>query len=160
MSRLTPDLAAYLGAGLAHQVGACGPDGQPWVVRALGALADDDGGVSVLLSALASPEALAAIAATRQVALVLCQPSTLRTILLKGADAVVETVDTPPWRARLAERHEAFFRDVSQLGFQRELLAGWYDVPEGQLARIRFTPYGAWNQTPGPGAGGPVELLP
>ena len=38
-------------------------------------------------------------------------------------------------------------------------MAIWYDLEVPSLAGIRFTPCGAWDQTPGPGAGAPVELL-
>jgi len=160
MARLTQDLVDYLGIGLAHQVGACGPDGQPHVARALALVPEDDGRLSALLSALASPELLQAVRATRQVAVVLSQPTNLRTIQLKGADAEVHSADTPGYRRLLEARGAAFWADVERLGFSRTTLSGWYEVPEGALVRIVFTPYGAWDQTPGPGAGTPVELLP
>jgi hypothetical protein len=159
MPKLTPELVEFLDSGLAHQLGACNAQAEPFVVRSLAAAVDSEGAVSVLLSALASPEALDAIRDTRQVAVVLCQPSTLRTIQLKGADATVESAETPEWRALTARRGEAFWRDLAPLGFSSELLGGWYDVPPGELVRVRFTVSGAWDQTPGPGAGGPVDLL-
>jgi hypothetical protein len=34
----------------------------------------------------------------------------------------------------------------------------WYTVPDDQLMAVTFTPIGALNQSPGPGAGGAVEL--
>jgi hypothetical protein len=160
MPRLTQDLVDYLSVGLAHQVGACGADGQPHVVRALALVQEDDGRLSVLLSALANPELLHAVRTTRQVAVVLCQPTNLRTIQLKGAEAEVREAETADYRRLLGVRGEAFWTDIERLGFSRVTLSGWYEVPEGALVRIVFTPYGAWNQTPGPGAGTPVELLP
>ena len=160
MPRLGQDLVDYLSAGLAHQVGACGADGQPHVVRALALVAEEDASLSVLLSALASPELLDAVRVTKQVSVVLCHPTTMRTIQIKGADATVHPAGTPEYRALVEQRGEAFWCDIESLGFSRTSLAGWYEVPEGALVRIRFTPYGAWNQTPGPGAGMPVELLP
>jgi hypothetical protein len=160
MARLTQDLVDYLNVGLAHQVGACGADGQPHVVRALALLQEEDGRLSVLLSALANPELLRAVRSTRQVAVVLSQPTNLRTIQIKGADAEIHEAETARYRGLLAARGEAFWSDVERLGFSRVTLSNWYDVPEGALVRIVFTPYGAWNQTPGPGAGVPVELLP
>lgn len=160
MPRLTQDLVDYLGAGLAHQVGACGAGGQPYVVRALAMTQEEDGRLSVLLSGLASPELLQAVNSNRQVAVLLCHPTTLRTIQLKGADAEVCSAETQRYRQLAEARGKAFWADVEQLGFSRITLAGWYEVPEGALVRIAFTPYGAWNQTPGPGAGMPMELLP
>ena len=160
MARLTQDLVDYLSAGLAHQVGACGPDGQPHVVRALGLVEEDDGRLSVLMSALASPELLQAVRATRQAAVVLCQPTNLRTIQVKGSDAEVHVAETPAYRRLLEARGAAFWADIERLGFSRLTLSSWYEVPEGALVRIVFTPYAAWNQTPGPGAGTPMELLP
>lgn len=160
MARLTQDLVDYLSTGLAHQVGACSCDGQPHVVRALALVREDDGRLSVLLSALANPELLQAVQATRQVAVVLSQPTNLRTIQLKGCDAEVHAAEGPVYRRLLETRGAAFWADVERLGFSRVTLSGWYEVPEGALVRIVFTPYGAWDQTPGPGAGMPMELLP
>ena len=160
MPRLSQDLVEYLSAGLAHQVGACGADGQPHVVPALALMAEDDASLSVLLSALASPDLLDAVRATKQVSVVLCHPTTMRTIQIKGADATVHLAETPRYRQLVEQRGEAFWCDIERLGFSRTRLAAWYEVPEGLLVRIRLTPYGAWNQTPGPGAGMPVELLP
>lgn len=158
--RLTPELADELGAGLAHQVGACAPDGTPHVVRALGIVEEDDGRLSVLLSALANPELLRAVRDTGRVAVVTCRATTLHTVQYKGADAAVHDADDGRYRRLLHERGNAFWNDIEQLGFDRTSLAGWYDVPPGALVRICFTPNGAWNSTPGPGSGAPLELLP
>lgn len=158
--RLTPELSDELRAGVAHQVGACAPDGTPHVVRALGVLEEDDGRLSILLSALANPELLQAVRDTARVALILCRATTLRTVLYKGADAQVREAEDARYRAALGERGSAFWADIEQLGFDRTKLSGWYDVPPGALVRICFTPNGAWNSTPGPGSGMPVELLP
>jgi len=158
--RLTPELSVELRAGLAHQVGACAVDGTPHVVRALGIVEEEDGRLSVMLSALASPELLQAVRDTSRVAVVTCRATTLHTVQYKGADAVVQDADEPRYRRLLRERGDAFWADIEQLGFERTKLSGWYDVPPGALVRISFTPNGAWNSTPGPGSGAPVELLP
>ena len=158
--RLTPELSDELRAGLAHQVAACAPDGMPHVVRALGVVEEDDGRLSVLLSALASPALLEAVAGTGRVALVVCRPTTLHTVQYKGTDAVVRDADDDRYRRLLRERGDAFWADIEQLGFDRTSLAAWYDVPAGALVRICFTPQGAWNGTPGPGSGMPLELVP
>ena len=158
--RLTPELADELRAGLAHQVAACAVDGTPHVMRALGLVEEDDGRLSVLLSALANPELLQAVRDTGRVAVVTCRATTLHTVQYKGADAAVLDAEDARYRRLLRERGDAFWADIEQLGFDRTSLSGWYDVPPGALARIRFTPNGAWNSTPGPGSGAPVELLP
>ncbi len=158
--RLTPELAQELCAGQAHQVGACAPDGTPHVVRALALVEEADGRLSVLLSALANPELLQAVRDTGRVAVVLSRPTTLQTVQYKGADAAVHAAETPEYRRLLQQRGDAFYGDIEQLGFDRHKLAAWYEVPDGALVRICFTPHGAWNGTPGPGSGMPVELLP
>lgn len=147
----------FLGAGVTHQVGGCDRDGRPSICRALAATVDGQGKVVVLISAQAGFEVLAAIRDTGRISAVFACPSDFRALHVKGQDAVVGHAGEA-WRGLFDERRLAFQAQLVAYGFSEEFTSAWYTVSDEALAYIRFTPFGAWNQTPGPGAGSPVEL--
>jgi hypothetical protein len=157
---LPHDWIEHFSAGVAHRLGSCSRDGKPGICRALAADALPDGRVRILVTREAGPDVLDAIRETGQVAAVLALPQTHRTLHLKGRDASV-TPAGPDDEPLLVSRREAFLLQVAPYGFTREsLLGNWYAVREGELMRVDFTIHGAWNQSPGPGAGQAIELLP
>jgi hypothetical protein len=83
---------------------------------------------------------------------VFSQPSTHRTIQLKGTDATLGPLE-PGGTALIDANIDALVKDVAPLGyseiFVRTLLA--YE-PE-DLVEVTFTPTSAFAQTPGPQAG-------
>jgi len=157
--RLPPDWAAHLESGVSHRLGGSHADGQPEICRALAAQALADGRVEVLLATSIADHLLDAMRESGRIAYVAAQPGSHRTLHVKGLDAEVFT--PTPAHASLFERcRERFISNVEPFGFTREaIMAIWYDLDVQRLAGIRFTPCGAWDQTPGPGAGTPVELL-
>ena len=62
------------------------------------------------------------------------------------------------YRALVDTRHDAFREQLSRFGFLPEYTTAVYNASDEDLMAIRFTPVGARNQTPGPGAGNPLEL--
>jgi hypothetical protein len=86
------------------------------------------------------------------IAVVFTQPSTHRTIQLKGTDATLGPLE-PGGTALIDANIDALVKDVGPLGyseiFVRTLLA--YE-PE-DLVEVTFTPTAAFAQTPGPLAG-------
>lgn len=159
MPHLPPDWAAHLESGVSHRLGSSHADGQPEICRALAAQALADGRLEVLLAVETGDRLLAAAQSTRRIAYVAAQPGSHRTLHVKGVDA--EVFAATPAHAPLFERcRERFIAQVAPFGFTREaIMAIWYDLDVQRLAGIRFTPIGAWDQTPGPGAGHAVELL-
>lgn len=157
MTSLTAEMTDFLAQGVAHQLGACDAQGWPHVCRGLAADVEEDGRVVVLLSGASGFELIPAIRASRHVSAVFCKPQTFRTLHLKGRDAEVFTAGAA-WRHLLDLRHAAFDAQIVPFGFSPGYTSAWYTVPDEDLLGIRFTPYGAWNQTPGPGAGAPVQL--
>lgn len=157
MASLSAEMVEFLGAGVSHQVGACDQDGRPSICRALAAAVDGQGQVVVLISAQAGFEVLAAIRDTGRVSVVFALPRDFRALHLKGGDAVVGRAGEA-LRALLDERHRAFHTQLVPYGYPEEFTSAWYTVPDEELVSIRFTPFGAWNQTPGPDAGNPMEL--
>jgi hypothetical protein len=158
---LHPDLLAFLQRGLSLYAGSTDARGWPQVARALAIRALP--GPQLALAVPSEPAAalLAGIAATGQIALVLCQPTTHFTVQLKGRDACIEPLQPEQW-PELDRNRDAFGAEILPFGFDAEFCDAWFSVtgngPEA-LRVVRFTPSGAWNQTPGPGAGAPMEWL-
>jgi hypothetical protein len=161
MARLPPDWIDHVSAGVSLRLGSCNRDGEPAIGRGLAAELLADGRVRTLMEGQACAEVLQGVRETGRIAVVMGLPSTHRTLHVKGHDAVVSSAETPADHALLQVRLEAFAREVAPFGFVREdLVAHWYDVRKGDLWAVVFSIAGAWNQTPGPGAGQPLELLP
>lgn len=161
MPSLPADWIEHFPSMTSYRMGGCDRSGRPSVCRALAASLLPDGKVLVLVSSDAGPGVIDAIRDTGHVAALMVCPESNRTLHLKGRDAQVRQAG-PGHEALLAERRAALTRSLRADGFVPEspVIANWYTVSEADLVSVVFTPYGAWNQTPGPGAGAPIELLP
>jgi hypothetical protein len=111
--------------------------------------------VTVLVEPGPASTLLDDIAANGMIAVVFSQPSTHRTIQLKGTDARVVTV-TAADRAAARRHLRDWAEDLGHLGYGAALAAALHGG-SGALAAIRFTPSAAFQQTPGPGAGQPLK---
>lgn len=160
MPRLPPEWTAHLQSGVSHRLGSSHADGRPEICRGLAAQALADGRVELLVNAASGRELLTAVLGSRRIAYVASQPDSNRTLHLKGVDAEPAAV-TPAHAALIAASCERFCARVAPFGFSRETIHHfWFDIGLEQVAALRFTPSGAWDQSPGPGAGQPIELLP
>lgn len=160
MPHLPPDWAEHLESGVSNRLGGTHADGRPEICRGLAAHALADGRIEVLLNAESGCELLSAVRSTGRVSYVASQPDTNRTLHLKGSDAEVIAV-RDAHAALLARCRDRFVERVRPFGFSRETIVGfWFELGLEQIAVVRFTPSGAWDQSPGPGAGQSVVLLP
>lgn len=158
MYQLHAQLRDFLRQGLSIHIGACDAAGLPTLSRALAVQLRQDARLALLLPALPGQPLIAAVAQTAQVACVFCQPSTHVAIQIKGRDARVESARTADW-PELAANHKDFTSEIGLFGFGPEFADAWFDGHGEDLQVISFLPTGAWNQTPGPGAGAPMELF-
>ncbi|WP_028310546.1 hypothetical protein [Derxia gummosa] len=159
MAALPPDLKEFLRLGVSIHIGGCDAEGRPAHARCLALRVEPDERLSVLLSGVSGAQVLEAIRQTGLVAGVFCLPTTHRTYQIKGRDAVVAPPRAEDWRHRLAHKH-AFATEIAPFGFSFEFTSAWFDAPAESLMTVSWTVTGAWDQTPGPGAGAAVELLP
>ena len=160
MACLPPDWAAHLESGVSHRLGSSHADGRPEICRGLAARALPDGRIELVLNAEVGRPLLEAVAGSRRIAYVGSQPDTNRTLHLKGSDAE-RFQPTPEHLPLFARCRDRFIARVEPFGFSADTITGfWFAVGLEQLAGIRFTPDGAWDQTPGPGAGQSIDLLP
>ena len=125
----------------------------PSVTRALGCrVSPDRRRVTVFLLASQSATLLRDLRATGAIAAVFSQPSTHRTIQLKGSDATLGAV--APGDVELIEANAAAaLADLALAGFPESFARTFfaYDAPD--VVAVGFTPSTAFVQTPGPQAG-------
>jgi len=142
--------------GISITAASRGSDYRPRLGRALGCcVAEDRSRVTVLIPADQYPELVQALRASRAVAAVFSQPSTHRTIQLKGTDAEVLPADAAD-RAHAARWQAGFVAELAALGYDRELVGTFLWCEPANLVAAGFTPCAAFQQTPGPGAGAPL----
>lgn len=157
---LPAELAVFVQSGLSISV--CGRDERlvPSLAKGVGCRVRPDGReVTVLLFSDAAEAAARDIATNRLIAVVFSQPSTNRTVQLKGRDAI--PVPATPADVALVRRHLALFAaEIGPLGWDQRFVDTLFWHDPAQLLAIRFTPELAFAQTPGPNAGAPVCLAP
>jgi hypothetical protein len=118
-------------------------------------VAADRSRLTVFLPSDQYPGLIEALRSSHAIAVVFSQPTTHRTIQLKGTDAVVEAL--APGDAELAARAtESFAVGLGALGYDEAVVrAGVWHEPAALVA-VSFTPCAAFQQTPGPRAGAPL----
>ena len=151
--RLDEEHAAFIQGAVSVVVCSRSADMVPDVVRGCGCrVSRDRGRVTVLVEPARSGSVLDQIVANGMIAVVFSQPSTLRTIQLKGNDA--RLVRATAADRVIVERHaQAWVDDLCSIGYGREFARALHGFPDRGLAAISFTPAAAFQQTPGPAAG-------
>lgn len=154
---LDADTAAFITtAGVSISVGSANAGLRPSLTRGIGCrLAPDRAGVTVFVVAEQSREVLDDVRDTRRVAVVFSQPSSHRTLQLKGRDALVEALVAGD-RALIERYRQAFTAELGAIGFGPLFTHALIDSGGGEVVAIRFTPCAAFDQTPGPRAGEPL----
>lgn len=159
MARLPEFWIAHLAKGVSLRVGSSTPEGQPELHFGHAAWALPDGRLEVLVRTLQGADLLAAIRATGRIAVSAGLPSTCQVLHVKGIDAEVVPA-TPEQADPFAHGFEAWLRQIEAFGAdRRQVMAVLGDLTIAQLSCVRFTPLGAWDQTPGPGAGQTIDLI-
>lgn len=150
---LDADGAALLQLGCSINAGAVGPDGMPTSVRCCGCrVASDRSCITVFMSRVQGAPLLQALAANGAIAVVFSQPTTHRTLQIKGRDAAVLPLEAGDAR-RIAEYRTALARELSAFGYDEILAYTILSHPASEVVAVRFTPTEVYQQTPGPKAG-------
>ena len=97
------------------------------------------------------------IAATGAIAAVFSQPSTHRSLQIKGLDACEVAVDAAD-QDSVRDSQQAFAAEIALLGFDAAFSTRFYHVAPDDLAVVTFTPAQVFQQTPGPNAGAPLGV--
>jgi hypothetical protein len=150
---LDEEHAVFIQGGVSVVVATRDADSVPDAVRGCGCrVSKDRRRVTVLIEPQQAGSALANIAANGRVAVVFSQPSTHRTIQLKGTDAKPVRV-TRADRELAARHNEAWVRDLTSIGYREEFARAVHGHVQPGMVAISFTPTAAFQQTPGPAAG-------
>ena len=150
------ELAAFLQAGQSLHVASRGDSLEPSLDRALACrVSADRRRVTVLILASHGARMIADFGSNGAVAFVASQPSTHRTVQLKGVDATVGPAESGD-AALLASQADGFARDLVSLGYAESLPRVLVEGDLGDVVAVSFTPVEAFVQTPGPGAGAPL----
>jgi hypothetical protein len=150
------ELAAFLQSGQSLHVASRGESLAPSLDRALGCrVSDDRRRVTVFILASHGARMVEDFGRNGAIAFVASQPSTHRTVQLKGVDATVGPAG-PGDAALLARQADGFARDLVTLGYDESLPRLLVEGDLGDVVAVSFTPVQAFVQTPGPGAGAPL----
>ena len=121
--------------------------------RALGCrVAPDRRRVTAFLAATQAEVLLRDLRDTRAIAVVFTQPSTHRTIQLKGTDASLGPPE-PGDFALIEANAAALTTDVARLGYTETFARTMLAFEADDVVAVTFTPTAAFAQTPGPQAG-------
>ena len=154
---LDADHAAFIQSGVSINAASSGAGNVPAVSRALGCrLSPDRKRVTVFLAASRSAALLEAIAASGRIAVVFSQPTTHRTIQLKGSDAARASVEDGD-RELIERCEEGFGADLAAAGYGEGIAHLVLGTDFSDVVAVSFSPSAAFNQTPGPGAGSPLK---
>lgn len=146
--------AAFLTGGVSIVASARNAENVPSLARAHGCvIAPDRREVTVFLTTSEASDVADNIRANGAIAVVFCQPSTLKTIQLKGRDARLREKRSED-QAVIAAYGAAFAADLAEFGYSQEIQEALRWSPWEEIFAIAFTLTDAFAQTPGPGAGG------
>lgn len=149
--------AAFLQGGVSVTAASCGAHPFPSVCRVLACrVAADRGRLTVMVAKTQAQQLLADVSHSARLAVVFSQPSTHRTIQVKGMDATIAPPEPADLEAVRMHR-DAFVAEVMQIGFPDPLVRSLLTCADDDIVAISATPAAAFDQSPGPRAGAPLR---
>ena len=153
---ISPSVAGFIASGLSITVASRSERLVPSIARAVACHVSADLRTVTVLLFVDQAEALCEdIARSARVAVCFTRPSNHQTLQLKGHDAQVHPA-TPQDVAAARRSLDLFAQDIGPLGWAPEYVDALFWRDPEQLRAVRFTPDGAFVQTPGPHAGRPL----
>lgn len=150
---LSADQIAFIQGNVTMYVAATGADLSPQVARATGCRIDaKTNRVTIFLSAARAGALIAAVRSHRTLAAVFSQPGTHQALQLKTRDAEIISIQRDDGLL-ITEYRERLIAHISPLGFTPDMLRAFFGIPMSDAIALQFTPYAAFDQTPGPNAG-------
>jgi hypothetical protein len=150
---LTSDLVSFCQSGQSIVLASSESDGSPTGGKAFACRFDlRTQTVRVTLPRAGNAPLLQAIAQGRGIAVTFSQPTTHKSIQLKGPSARIGTV-RPDDKRDAAEQRAGFGRELVAVGYPEAFVQVFCGHDPRDLAVLSFTPTEAFLQTPGPNAG-------
>jgi hypothetical protein len=152
--QLEPEHASFITSdGISCAVAARDESNQPSIAKGLAVrVRADRRTIEVFVDAERSGPLLRDVLAGSPPAFVCSQPSSHRTIQLKGDRAVIEPT-TPDDTRLVTAKVDAVVAHIAPLGYRQEGLRSYFGFNAAALTKIVFVVSAAFAQTPGPGAG-------
>ena len=148
--------AAFCQSGVGMGIAASTREAVPTHVRAIGCrVSSDCREMTIFVSATQAEPVLKCISDNGAVAAVFTEPSSHRTVQVKGRNA--QAAPLQPGDLEIVEAYRtAFAHALLPLGFDEALIRTLLACPPADIIGIRLTPTDAYSQTPGPKAGEPL----
>lgn len=154
---LDAEAAEFLTSGVVLFASSASQSGVPSLAAASGcSVSRDRREVTIFLSRLEGADVLTDLEAGGPLAVVFSVPSSLKTLQLKARSATIRPF-TPDDVPTLEHSEREVTRDFERIGFGGAYATQSFDEPRENLVAIVFTPTEAFDQTPGPRAGTPLE---
>jgi hypothetical protein len=154
---LPSSVAEFVQTGLSISVSSCSERLVSSIAKGVGCrVSPGRDRVTVLMFARPGEEVLSDLRRGAPIAVCFSRPSTHQTVQLKGSRALVEPAR--PQDVAVSRRClDLLAEDLTPLGFSRRMLETFFWQDPADLVAVGFAPEGAFAQTPGPGAGRPIE---
>jgi hypothetical protein len=150
---LDRDVIAFLeGRRVAVSIASRSEHCIPSVTRALGYRINADRTQFAIFVPRNAERVLADLRATAQAAVVFTEPSTHRSLQVKGNDARITALEEGDWPLISAHADDLVL-EICPLGYPEPLIRTMAQCTPQQVVAVRFTPGAAFGQTPGPRAG-------
>jgi hypothetical protein len=150
-------LRAFIGKGVSIMVASCEGSDRPALGRALGCqVSKDSRSVTIFLASSVCSSLIRAIDSSRRIAVVFAEPSTHRSTQLKGpVVSILRAHDESG--AMLSHYAEAFSGDLARCGYSDAFTRALLSHDPAEILAVTFLPSAAFDQTPGPQAGGSLQ---
>ncbi|MFA7431173.1 MAG: hypothetical protein WCZ23_13530, partial [Rhodospirillaceae bacterium] len=145
---ISPETAAFLQLGVSVRLASSTAGRRPVTGRGMAVTVEDNRcRIRLIVASAACRALLEAVRTTGFIAAAFTQPTTHRSIQLKGGGAVIVPLDDAA--CAIADRHcRAFALELREVGFSETFIASLCVYAPGSLVGICFTPDGAFDQTP------------
>jgi hypothetical protein len=154
---LEADIADFITHHVAMIVASASADRVPSLARVYGcSVSADRRVVHVMVLADHSVTLLDDLRATRRIAVVATNPSTHKTIQLKGVVDAIAPIQ-PVERLGIQTFMQTFGDDIKLLGFDNQFTRAFTPEFAAEVVRISFLPAAMFVSTPGPQAGAPLK---
>lgn len=154
---LADEHLALLRSGVGVSIASRSHDHLPNLMRAIGHRLEPSGEITVFVSRADAAGVLDDLRANGAIAVVFSQPTTNRTLQMKGALVTIAAASDADLRAALSCR-EATAAELQAVGFGSDFARHLLDFLPEDLVAVRFAPEAAFDQTPGPKAGAQLAL--